>query len=793
VEYAPSVPFMQYAPNDPYQTPDFLPDGYAVPPWYNNPGIPLPGVLPGDAMVNFLAFPAPANWPGIVTGSGLPRARMYFSGSGEIEIEFVKVIQGGYALVTVDDNPASQKVVDLTSISIIGISPLEDLFNVVIEGELASTTVLEIDIGTPGDHHLDITFLPKVDEDVLLGFGGGIRRFSLCGFNQEGETVVPQFRTINDGCELQWRPNPDAPWTTLSTELCGEDGEDGEDTTINAANWRDSSCQLQVLQAGVWTNITGASYMRKQADCPFIGGVEINPPTGESGLVIDLPTGSSGVIQQGRVNGAIRQTITNTGTYSSALSPYIVNFGAAQAGFNMNQSGIASTVFHENSGANPTLNIGFSAEPYAHRLWQDRAQIRQQVSLIRKTATAIDREVLSMVGSWPTNTDATREGRAVFNVHNWTGGHEALRISSDNTLAKIGVFGATGDARITVAGDCLGNEALKALLDALDVFGWINDTTTLGTIPEPDPEDPAIAAEAFRCRVAAGAVAFLIRQMYAEAIDALINTLPPDVDNVIRARLVFQESTGQEFADWYNDMFSFYAGDTGAINDHLDELFERVDEIAQLYYCALDPDGTLQPLGRDQFLLSLQNDTTLDSVDADFFFTFVDNFGLAAFAAINAQGYFYANPAECAFEECVSEEEWHMGFYFPDGSHTTEFEFDNANYSSGTGWTQNSQLAPLVVTNDKRITRAVITAVCAVSDTLTISLYDLFTNGFLAQVSEVYPGGDGIELAYDMVGTEGLNGIEVRMNSSSPVVLLDICLRGTGTSASGGQSTEECI
>src|SRR5690606_38105961 len=41
IDYAPNAPMLQYAPNDPFQTPDLTPEGYLLPPWYANPAIPL--------------------------------------------------------------------------------------------------------------------------------------------------------------------------------------------------------------------------------------------------------------------------------------------------------------------------------------------------------------------------------------------------------------------------------------------------------------------------------------------------------------------------------------------------------------------------------------------------------------------------------------------------------------------------------------------------------------------------------------------------------------------------------
>ena len=45
-EHQPNSGIITYAPNDPFRTPAYAPDGYFVTPWYTNPGVPLPGVIP---------------------------------------------------------------------------------------------------------------------------------------------------------------------------------------------------------------------------------------------------------------------------------------------------------------------------------------------------------------------------------------------------------------------------------------------------------------------------------------------------------------------------------------------------------------------------------------------------------------------------------------------------------------------------------------------------------------------------------------------------------------------------
>jgi len=231
VLFMPNAAFFGYAPNNPFSTPNLTPPGYFMPPFYTDPLIPLPGVLPTDAMVNFASIPVGATLLELLA-SGFPRIRIPFQGAGEIEIELVRVPQGGIALVTLDDGTSLIKVVDLNSVSIVGLPVLEDLLDIVLEPNVAETEILEIKTDVAGAHFIDVTFLPNIGGEVLLGFGGGLRRVSYCDLAEPGEVPVPEFRIVN--CNLEWRPDDAGAWTILSN-VCGAAGQAGQDGLTGAS------------------------------------------------------------------------------------------------------------------------------------------------------------------------------------------------------------------------------------------------------------------------------------------------------------------------------------------------------------------------------------------------------------------------------------------------------------------------------------------------------------------------------------------------------------------------------
>lgn len=236
-EYLPAAGFITYSPNDPFRTPDFTPTGYLLPPWYNNPAIPLPGVISTDAMVNFLGIP---NAFAIPT-AGFPRARINYSGTGEIEIEFVQVPQGGLVLIVIDDNPVSAQFLDLTSIGAAEIASLGFVLGAIgieTDAQVVNTTVWEYDEPNPGPHHIDVTFLPNVGitDELVIGFGGGIRKVTLCGNEIGADMPTIEFR-FTGGCALEVSYNggldfmPVPGWDTYAADCftgpAGPAGEDG--------------------------------------------------------------------------------------------------------------------------------------------------------------------------------------------------------------------------------------------------------------------------------------------------------------------------------------------------------------------------------------------------------------------------------------------------------------------------------------------------------------------------------------------------------------------------------------
>jgi len=174
--YPPNDPKITYAPNDPFLTPELIPDGgYVLPPWYTNPAIPLPGVEPSDAMVNFLGLPFIADLPNIdlagLIAAGLPRFRVNNLSDGQtVSLHFVSIPQGGQAIITIDGGITYVNVVELNS----------DLTTLPLP-ETPGEQIENITISGAGAHFIDVTFIPIIDNEAGLPvfFGGGLRKVTI--------------------------------------------------------------------------------------------------------------------------------------------------------------------------------------------------------------------------------------------------------------------------------------------------------------------------------------------------------------------------------------------------------------------------------------------------------------------------------------------------------------------------------------------------------------------------------------------------------------------------------------
>lgn len=188
-------PSLEWNPNDPFRTPNLVPGGYAFPPWYKAnsiTGITL-GTSLGDIVTDITRT---QSIPVIPPSSGYPRLRIHLKGEGVLQLRLVQLNGGGYAQITTDDDILTVEIFALNK-DVISIPP-ETSDDVIIEREISGT----------GDHHVDVLFIPRLNDELLppITQGGAVRGIKLCGFDE------------------MFKPCPDCP----EPEPC-EECEDCED------------------------------------------------------------------------------------------------------------------------------------------------------------------------------------------------------------------------------------------------------------------------------------------------------------------------------------------------------------------------------------------------------------------------------------------------------------------------------------------------------------------------------------------------------------------------------------
>lgn len=242
IDYPPYSPIISYAPQDPFRQPDVIPDGYIAPAFYvvQNDLIELlfEGVQVGDVLSGYLSLPVltPA------LGQGLARFRVNLIGSGTVELHLINIPNGGVALVTHDDNPLTAIVIELNK-DYVQLPP-----------ETLGVVIHERTFETGGLHHIDVTFLPRFnDEAIFIGYGGGIRKVVLCGFDEMADLQMDVRQNPTTPCILEKSING-TDWDAFAdiSECAGTDGTDGREIEL-----RNSGTYIQWRYVGdtAWTDL----------------------------------------------------------------------------------------------------------------------------------------------------------------------------------------------------------------------------------------------------------------------------------------------------------------------------------------------------------------------------------------------------------------------------------------------------------------------------------------------------------------------------------------------------------
>lgn len=210
--FTPAASFVTWEPQNPYTEPNLVPSGYILPPFYVVYDNTLPewlGYEVGDVLTDLTRF---YGGTGVITDpeSGFARFRITVTGTGIVQIYFLNVPLGGMALVTQDGDPLTFSLVEL-QVDIIAF-PIENNEQI----------IHEVTFDTEGEHFIDVTFVPRVDESItFFNYGGGIRKIKLCGFEEAEEAMVFDIRQKPDApCIIQKTDNG-VDWVDrVNMQLC---------------------------------------------------------------------------------------------------------------------------------------------------------------------------------------------------------------------------------------------------------------------------------------------------------------------------------------------------------------------------------------------------------------------------------------------------------------------------------------------------------------------------------------------------------------------------------------------
>jgi len=329
-EYPPSAGFIEWFPNNPYLSPDFVGDGYNNPAWYlaTTASNIAYGSAFGDAITSIDRFP-PGSLPSVIPASGLPRFRINVTGAGTVKATLVNLFGGSLIQTTTDDDVLTLKFVDVSR-DTVSAPP-----------ETQTELTVEFTFTTPGAHHIDFIVISWVNSSIpFLHHGGGLRRVELCGFETMPVTTPP-FR-FTEACGLEYYNGeewiPVDGWTefapacfTGADGVDGVDGVDGSDapaTVVRSNPAGFGNMQQNIAEAG-FTDIANSDYVRRDGLYPMTGGLEIDPPSDQTAILMRFATQPASNPFQYLVNTVGRSFITPQGSFLSSISGNTATLGAS--------------------------------------------------------------------------------------------------------------------------------------------------------------------------------------------------------------------------------------------------------------------------------------------------------------------------------------------------------------------------------------------------------------------------------------------------------------------------------
>lgn len=204
VNYKPYAPFINYEPQNPYNQPDLVPEGYLSPPFIVNTDFDYPEIMgyqATDVMVPLTSLSLPDSLEDFLE-LPFPTIKIHVSGEGQIELDLIQVQNGGRCVIKIGSPP---NILDLfdgiveTGVTVVELG--QDITSIPPESDIVSAQ--EIAINAPEGTDVYIVFVPNIDISTeLFNHGGGVRQIGLCGLETDASSMgIEDIRIFNVAAE----------------------------------------------------------------------------------------------------------------------------------------------------------------------------------------------------------------------------------------------------------------------------------------------------------------------------------------------------------------------------------------------------------------------------------------------------------------------------------------------------------------------------------------------------------------------------------------------------------------
>lgn len=527
--YSPGAPFIQWFPNDPYNTPDLVGEGYNNPAWYlatvaSNLAL---GSSTGDVITSIDRFP-PGSLPTIIPASGLPRFRVNVSGEGRITLHLVNLIAGSLIQLTKDDDPFTVKFIDVSR-DLVSIPP-----------ETMDAFQVEVEFTTPGLHWIDCIVVSWVNASIpFLHHGGGLRQVDLCGFTDMPLVPPTMIRADPSGCgNLEKSTDGGETWTDIdNTDFLRRDGvcamtggleiyptADEALLTLKGVGSPYQTAKILRVQdsAGVdkaWINprgdgvFTGNGFFTPAIT--LVDGdlrldnsryLQIKGTTGAYVNILGIRPDNYAYLRGGsagfrftnaldyftwQIDAAGNISIRNSDPAQStsmlvrlktgqSARPFVVDSDTGARLFAVEPTGEIATVREDANNSTVVDTLSIEHRPTG----TPTAGMGTAIAIKGKSSTTALQNMARLYAAWETATHASRAAKVVLSAYDFSG--EKVLIEGGVTGAstpKLGFLGATPQPRLAISGDTYGIPALTQVIEALELFGFVTDASAPGTVP----------------------------------------------------------------------------------------------------------------------------------------------------------------------------------------------------------------------------------------------------------------------------------------------------------------------